>query len=64
MGASVIRDPKGHVNILAELFEMYGTDNIKSRITARFSLARESESFVRLEHCAILDKIVVMMEDI
>lgn len=62
-GASVLRDPKGHAENMAELFEMYGSGQIAPRISKTLPLARAAEALNLLEQRAVLGKVVIAMED-
>ncbi len=62
-GASVLRDPKGHAQNLAELFRLYGSGKISPRISARFPLTQAAEAIGMLERREALGKVVVTMED-
>ncbi len=63
-GASVLRDPKGHAQNMAELFGMYAVGKIAPRISAKFPLERAAEAISMLERREALGKVVVTMEDI
>ncbi|GHF58649.1 NADPH:quinone oxidoreductase family protein [Seohaeicola zhoushanensis] len=61
-GDSTRRDPKGHAQNVAELFEMYKKGQIKPRISARFPLERAAEALVMMQDRKVLGKVVVTMD--
>lgn len=61
-GASVFRDPSGHAQNLAELFDLYGKGKIKPRISARYGLEQAGEALKLMEARKVLGKVVVTID--
>lgn len=61
-GASTVRDPKGHRENVAELFQLYADGRIKPRISARFPLARAAEALTMMQERKVMGKVVVTMD--
>lgn len=61
-GASTVRDPKGHAQNVAELFEMYANRKIKPRISARFPLSQAAEALTLMQDRKVMGKVVVIMD--
>lgn len=60
-GASTMRDPKGHAENVAELFQMYADGRIKPRISASFPLAQAADALMMIQDRKVLGKIVVTL---
>lgn len=60
-GAATMRDPKGHMQNMAELFRIYADGGIKPRISASFPLARAAEALKMMEERKAMGKIVLTM---
>ena len=58
-GASVFRDPKGHAQNMAELFQMYAEGKIKPRISARFPLAEAAKALDMMQDRKVMGKVVL-----
>ncbi|MEO9778270.1 MAG: NADPH:quinone oxidoreductase family protein [Sedimentitalea sp.] len=61
-GASTVRDPKGHMENVGELFELYAAGNIKPRISARFPLAQTADALTMMAERKVMGKVVVTMD--
>ena len=61
-GASTLRDPKGHAENVAELFQMYANGKIKPRICASFTLENSADALVMIQDRKVLGKIVVTLD--
>ncbi len=62
-GASVFKNPNGHAENVSELFGLYGKEQIKSRISARFPLERAPEALELLSQRSALGKVVLIVEE-
>lgn len=60
-GASTVRDPKGHMENVGELFELYAAGKIKPRISARFPLAQTADALTMMAERKVMGKVVVTM---
>ncbi|WP_424986699.1 NADPH:quinone oxidoreductase family protein [Microbulbifer sp. S227A] len=60
-GASTMRDPKGHMQNVRDLFELYAAGKIKPRISARFPLAQAAEALEMMQDRKVMGKVVVTM---
>ena len=58
-GASVFRDPAGHAQNMAELFQLYAEGQIKPRISAQFPLEKASEALQMMQDRKVMGKIVL-----
>ncbi len=61
-GASVFRDPKGHSENMADLFQLYLDGKIKPRISQQFSLEHAYEALELMQNRQAMGKIVVTMD--
>lgn len=61
-GASTMRDPKGHAQNVAELFQMYADGKIKPRISARFRLENAADALVMMQDRKVMGKIVLNID--
>lgn len=61
-GASTVRDPKGHMENVGELFELYAAGKIKPRISARFPLAQTADALTMMAERKVMGKVVVTMD--
>ena len=61
-GDATRRDPKGHMNNVAELFDMYTKGQIKPQISARFPLESAGDALVMMQERKVLGKVVVTMD--
>ncbi|MDU9003243.1 NADPH:quinone oxidoreductase family protein [Sedimentitalea todarodis] len=61
-GASTVRDPKGHLENVGELFQLYAEGKIKPRISARFPLAQAAEALNMMQERKVMGKVVVTMD--
>ena len=60
-GASVFREPQGHAENMAELFQMYADGRIKPCISARFRLEEVPEALTMMMERKVMGKIVVTL---
>jgi NADPH2:quinone reductase len=60
-GESTRRDPKGHAQNVAELFDMYAKGQIKPRISGSFPLERAGEALEMMQGRKVTGKVVVTM---
>ncbi|MEL7131863.1 MAG: NADPH:quinone oxidoreductase family protein [Pseudomonadota bacterium] len=58
-GASLYRDPVGHMQNVSELFEMYGKGQIKPRISARFSMQDAAQALTLIADRKVRGKVVL-----
>mgnify|MGYP000330206694 CR=1 FL=1 len=58
-GASVMQDPKGHAQNVAELFALYAEGKIKPRISAQFDLQEAPAALEMIQDRKVLGKIVL-----
>ncbi|MBE1281826.1 MAG: zinc-binding dehydrogenase [Rhodobacteraceae bacterium] len=58
-GASVFREPKGHAENMAELFQMYAQGKIKPRISATLPMERAADALVLMQERKAMGKIVL-----
>lgn len=58
-GASVFRDPKGHMENMGELFAMYAGGQIKPRISARFPLENAAAALELMQDRKVMGKVVL-----
>lgn len=61
-GAAVARDPKGHAQNVAELFDLYRAGKIKPQITERYALADAAQALTAMQDRKVLGKVVVVMD--
>lgn len=61
-GSATVRDPKGHANNVAELFDMYAKSKIKPRISASFPLERANQALEMMQDRKVMGKVVVTMD--
>lgn len=61
-GASTVRDPKGHMENVGELFQLYAEGKIKPRISARFPLAQAADALTMMQERKVMGKVVVTMD--
>ena len=61
-GASTVRDPKGHMENVGELFELYAAGKIKPRISARFPLTQTADALTMMAERKVMGKVVVTMD--
>lgn len=61
-GASTVRDPKGHLENVGELFQLYAAGKIKPRISARFPLAQTADALTMMAERKVMGKVVVTMD--
>ncbi|MBK0328468.1 NADPH:quinone oxidoreductase family protein [Rhodobacteraceae bacterium F11138] len=61
-GASTVKDPKGHMQNVRELFQMYAAGKIKPRISARYPLAQAAEALTLLQDRKAMGKIVLHID--
>lgn len=60
-GASVMQDPKGHAENVAELFQMYADGKIRPRISASYPLAQAGDALTLMQDRKVMGKVVVTM---
>ncbi len=58
-GASIYRDPAGHMNNVRELFDLYGCGKIKPRISASFAMQDAAKALSMIAERKVLGKIVL-----
>ena len=58
-GASVFREPKGHMENMGELFAMYAKGQIKPRISARFPLEQAAAALELMQDRKVMGKVVL-----
>ncbi|WP_415402921.1 NADPH:quinone oxidoreductase family protein [Tateyamaria sp. SN3-11] len=58
-GASIYRDPAGHMQNMSELFEMYGKGLVKPRISASFPMTDAAEALNLIAERKVLGKVVL-----
>ena len=58
-GDSTRRDPKGHAENVAELFDMYSKGQIKPRISASFPLEKAADALTMMQDRKVMGKVVV-----
>ena len=58
-GASVLRDPKSHLQNLSELFDLYIAGKIKPHIGARFDMKDAKQALEMLQNRNVLGKVVL-----
>lgn len=61
-GASVYRDPKGHAENVAELFQLYAEGKIKPQISASFPLERAAEALEMMQDRKVMGKVVLTLD--
>ncbi|WP_299145321.1 NADPH:quinone oxidoreductase family protein [uncultured Tateyamaria sp.] len=61
-GASIYRAPDDHAQNVRELFEMYGKEQIKPQITARFPLKDAEQALNRIAERKATGKVVLTMD--
>lgn len=61
-GASVFREPKGHAQNMAELFQFYGEGQIKPRISARFALEDTAQALMLMQDRKAMGKVVITLD--
>jgi NADPH2:quinone reductase len=62
-GAAVARDPKGHAENVAMLFDLYSKGQVKPPISARFTLEQAPEALNMMQSRKVLGKVVLVMDD-
>lgn len=58
-GASIYRDPVGHMNNMAELFDMYAKGQIKPRVSASFPMQDAAQALDLISARKVLGKVVL-----
>lgn len=58
-GASVFREPQGHMKNMGELFSMYAEGQIKPRISARFPLEQAAAALELMQDRKVMGKVVL-----
>ena len=58
-GASIYRDSTGHMNNMAELFDMYEKGLVKPRISARFPMPDAAKALEMISDRKVLGKVVL-----
>lgn len=61
-GASVFRDPKGHLENMSELFSMYASGQVKPRISASYPLEQAAEALNLMQDRKVLGKVVLTFD--
>jgi NADPH2:quinone reductase len=61
-GASVARDPKGHVQNVKDLMALYAAGKIKPYVSERFPLAKAGDAIAHLASRKAMGKVVVVNE--
>ena len=61
-GASVYRDPRGHAENVAELFQLYAEGKIKPQISASFPLERAAEALEMMQDRKVMGKVVLTFD--
>ncbi|WP_147105002.1 NADPH:quinone oxidoreductase family protein [Tateyamaria sp. syn59] len=58
-GASIYRDPAGHMQNISELFDMYAKGQVKPRISARFPMQDAAKALTLIADRKVLGKVVL-----
>ena len=58
-GASIYREPEGHMQNVAELFDMYAKGLVKPRISARFGMQDAGQALTLIAERKVLGKVVL-----
>ncbi|WP_299041883.1 NADPH:quinone oxidoreductase family protein [uncultured Tateyamaria sp.] len=58
-GASIYRDPAGHMQNVKDLFEMYAQGQIKPRISARFPMQDAAQALSLISERKVMGKVVL-----
>ena len=61
-GAAVARDPKGHVENLKALMDLYAAGKIRPYVSERFPLARAGEAIAHLSSRKAMGKVVITID--
>ncbi|MFC3616554.1 NADPH:quinone oxidoreductase family protein [Lutimaribacter marinistellae] len=61
-GASVYREPQGHAENMADLFQLYGEGKIKPRISARFPLDEVPAALELMQERKAMGKVVITLD--
>ncbi|MEM8728594.1 MAG: NADPH:quinone oxidoreductase family protein [Pseudomonadota bacterium] len=61
-GASVMRDPKGHAQNVAELYDLYAAGKIRPPVTARYPLAEAGAALDAMANRKVTGKVVVTFD--
>lgn len=61
-GTWTVKDPKGHMENMGELFAMYADGRIKPRISGRYPLAKFSDAFDELTSRRAMGKVILTMK--
>ena len=61
-GTAVARDPKGHMQNVKELMDLYSEGKIKPFVSEHFPLAKAGEAIKHLASRKAMGKVVVTME--
>ncbi|WP_299147915.1 NADPH:quinone oxidoreductase family protein [uncultured Tateyamaria sp.] len=59
-GASIYRDPAGHMQNMSELFEMYAKGQVKPHISARFPMQDGAQALEMISDRKVLGKVVLL----
>ena len=62
-GAAVFRDPKGHAENTADLFELYSNGEIRPRITAAYPMDQAADALRLIEDRKVMGKVVLTLPD-
>ena len=58
-GASIYRDPEGHMQNVTELFDMYGKGQVKPRISASFPMQEAAKALTLIADRKVQGKVVL-----
>ncbi len=61
-GASVMQEPKGHAENMADLFAMYAKGQIKPRISASYPIEQAAEALNLMQDRKVLGKVVLTVD--
>lgn len=61
-GASVFREPQGHAENMAELFQYYAAGKVKPQISARFPLAEVPAALEMIQDRKVMGKVVITLD--
>ncbi|MBO9449707.1 NADPH:quinone oxidoreductase family protein [Tropicibacter sp. R16_0] len=61
-GASVFREPQGHAENMAELFQLYAEGKVKPQISARFPLAEAPAALEMMQDRKVMGKVVITLD--
>ena len=59
-GASIYRDPAGHMQNMSEIFEMYAKGQVQPRISARFPMQDGAQALEMISDRKVLGKVVLL----